>query len=133
MSSLILIKGLSYHRGYLRFSRVVRTHNPRRLGLEVRSGHPPPVPAEPLLCSRLSAKEELTLLETGRDGYRREGSVVGMRGIGTCPPHRPMMVAAVERRVCVARCLRCGCSGPAREDGVDAKQAFEEAFEEEAC
>jgi len=42
----------------------------------------------------------------------------------------PMMVAAVERRVYVARCLRCGRSGPAHEDGVDAKQAFEDTFEE---
>ncbi len=41
-----------------------------------------------------------------------------------------MMVAAVERRAYVARCMRCGLSGPAREDGVDAKQAFEAAFEE---
>jgi hypothetical protein len=41
-----------------------------------------------------------------------------------------MMVAAVERRGYVARCLRCGLSGPAREEGVDAKQAFDEAFEE---
>jgi hypothetical protein len=41
-----------------------------------------------------------------------------------------MMVAAVERRAYVARCLRCGLSGPAREEGVDAKQAFVEAFEE---
>ncbi len=46
------------------------------------------------------------------------------------PPHGPMMVAAVERRAYVARCLRCGLSGPTREDGVDAKRAFDEAFEE---
>ena len=39
----------------------------------------------------------------------------------------PMMVAAVERRVYVAR---CGRSGPAHEDGVNAKQAFEDTFEE---
>src|ERR671916_2716691 len=90
------------------------------LALEIRPGHPPPVPAEPLLCSRLPAKEELTILDTERDGYRREGSVVGTRSIGPCPPHGPMMVAAVGRRVYVARCLRCGLSGPAREEGVDA-------------
>ena len=41
-----------------------------------------------------------------------------------------MMVAAVGRRAYVARCLRCGLSGPAREEGVDAKQAFDEALEE---
>jgi hypothetical protein len=39
------------------------------------------------------------------------------------------MVAAVERRAYVAGCLRCRRSCPAREDGVDAKQAFEEDFE----
>jgi len=42
-----------------------------------------------------------------------------------------MMVSAVERRAYVARCLRCGLSGPIGEDGVDAKRAFDEAFEEE--
>lgn len=41
-----------------------------------------------------------------------------------------MMVAAVERRAYVARCLRCGLNGPMGEDGVDAKRAFDEAFEE---
>ena len=67
------------------------------------------------------------ILNTGRDGVRREGSVVGKRSIGPCPPHGPMMVAAVERNAYVARCLRCGLSGPARGDGVDAKRAFEDA------
>jgi len=32
-----------------------------------------------------------------------------------------MMVAAVERRVYVAQCMRCGLSGPTREEGGDAK------------
>ncbi len=74
--------------------------------------------------------EELTILDIGRDVYRGEDPVVGKRRIGPCPPHGPMMVAAVERRAYVARCLRCGLSGPTREDGVDAKRAFDEAFEE---
>jgi hypothetical protein len=43
------------------------------LALEIRPGHFPPVPAELLLCSRLPAKEELTILGTERDSYRREG------------------------------------------------------------
>jgi hypothetical protein len=68
-------------------------------------------------------------LDIGRDGYRHQGSVAGTRSIGPCPPHGPMMVSAVERRVYVARCMRCGLSGPTREEGVDAKQAFDEAFE----
>lgn len=41
-----------------------------------------------------------------------------------------MMEAAVERRAYVARCLRCGLSGPTGEDETDAKRAFEKAFEE---
>jgi hypothetical protein len=93
----------------------------------VRSGHTPPVPAGPLLCSGLSAKEELIISDTGRDGYRREGSVVGKRRIGPCPPHGPMMVAAVGRNAYVARCPRCGLSGPQRGDGVDAKRALRDA------
>ncbi len=55
---------------------------------------------------------------------------MGMRRIGPCPPHGPIMVSAVERRAYVARCLRCGLSGPLGEDGVEAKRAFDEAFEE---
>ena len=31
------------------------------------------------------------------------------------------MVVAVERRAYIARCLRCGLSGPTGEDGTDAK------------
>jgi hypothetical protein len=65
-------------------------------------------------------------LDNGRDGYRREGSAVGTRSIGPCPPHGTMMVAAIERRSYVARCLRCGLSGPTRGDGVDAKRALED-------
>ena len=33
-----------------------------------------------------------------------------------------MMEAVVERRAYVARCLRCGLSGPTGEDGTDAKR-----------
>ena len=63
-------------------------------------------------------------------GHRPEGPVVGKRRIGPCPPHGPMMVAAEERKAYVARCLRCGLSGPTREDGADAKRAFDKTFEE---
>ncbi len=40
-----------------------------------------------------------------------------------------MMVTAVGRKAYVARCMRCGLSGPTREEGIDAKQAFDKAFE----
>ncbi len=66
-------------------------------------------------------------LDNGWDDYRREGSVVGKRSIGPCPPHGPMMFSAVGRKAYVARCLRCGLSGPSRDDGVDAKRALEDA------
>jgi hypothetical protein len=112
------------------FGRAGRTPNLRRLGPRFGQGIPPPVPSESLRRSGFCAKEELTTLDTGRDGYRREGWVVGTRSIAPCPPHGPMMFSAVERRAYVARCLRCGLRGPTGEDGVDAKRAFEEAFEE---
>lgn len=62
----------------------------------------------------------------GWSGYERERPTGRCR---PCPPHGPMMVSAVEWESYVARCMRCGLSGPAREDGVAAKQAFDEAFE----
>ncbi len=74
--------------------------------------------------------KEVMTLDKGREGHRREGSVVGKRSIGPCPPHGPMIVARAERGVCVARCLKCGLSGPARGDGVDAKRALEDASRE---
>ena len=67
------------------------------------------------------------ILDTGWDDYRREGSVVGKRSIGPCPPHGPIMFSAVERKAYVARCLRCGLSGPARSDGVEAQRALGDA------
>jgi hypothetical protein len=45
-----------------------------------------------------------------------------------CPPHGPIMVGADEDGVYVASCLACGVSGPKREDGWEAKMAFEEDF-----
>jgi hypothetical protein len=40
------------------------------------------------------------------------------------------MVAIPKRRAYVARCASSRLSGLAREDGVDVKQVFHEAFEE---
>ncbi len=52
----------------------------------------------------------------------------------SCPPHGPILVAASEGGSCaeggsyVASCLACGLSGPEREDGWEAKLAFDEAL-----
>ena len=50
-----------------------------------------------------------------------------------CPPHGPILVQAVkkgpyEEGPYVASCLACGLAGPEREDGWEAKLAFDEAF-----
>ena len=45
----------------------------------------------------------------------------------SCPPHGPLMVEAVEEGTYVTRCMRCGLWGPEREDGLQAKEAFDEA------
>jgi hypothetical protein len=45
-----------------------------------------------------------------------------------CPPHGPILIKAVEKSAYSASCLACGLEGPKREDGWDAKLAFDEAF-----
>ncbi len=45
-----------------------------------------------------------------------------------CPPHGPIQVQAVDEGTYVASCLVCGLAGPQREDGWEAKLAFDEAF-----
>ena len=47
-----------------------------------------------------------------------------------CPPHTPLLIEASEEGYYVARCLACGLSGPEREDGWEAKVAFDEAIEQ---
>lgn len=51
-----------------------------------------------------------------------------------CPPHGPIMVRAVDEgpyaasEAYRASCLACGLEGPEREDGWEAKLAFDDAF-----
>ena len=58
-----------------------------------------------------------------RRASRRRGGGGGRRG---CPPHGPIMVAASEEGRYSASCLACGVRGPEREDGREAKLAFDE-------
>ena len=51
----------------------------------------------------------------------------GAAGRGSCPPHGPIMVAATGEGRYAASCLACGSAGPEREDGWEAKLAFDEA------
>jgi hypothetical protein len=48
-----------------------------------------------------------------------------------CPPHSPILVAAIDEasHTYVARCMTCGLAGPEREDGLEAKLAFDESLE----
>ena len=57
---------------------------------------------------------------------RRAGSHRGGAGRGSCPPHGPIVVDALEEGYYVAACLACGAAGPEREDGWEAKLAFDE-------
>ena len=53
----------------------------------------------------------------------------GGAGRRRCPPHGPIMVAASEQGHYGASCLACGLGGPEREDGWEAKLAFDEALQ----
>jgi hypothetical protein len=48
-----------------------------------------------------------------------------------CPPHSPILVGAIDgaSRAYVARCLACEATGPVRENGLEAKLAFDESLE----
>ena len=48
---------------------------------------------------------------------------------GGCPPHGPLVVSASEDGYYSASCLKCGARGPEREDGWEAKVAFDEALQ----
>jgi hypothetical protein len=48
---------------------------------------------------------------------------------GSCPPHGPIMVASSGEGHFVASCLACGFRGPERDDGWEAKLAFDEAVQ----
>ena len=45
-----------------------------------------------------------------------------------CSPHGPILIQAIEGTTYAASCLACGLAGPEREDGWEAKLAFDEAF-----
>jgi hypothetical protein len=54
---------------------------------------------------------------------------VAQRSRKGCPPHGPHLIDAVEDGLSyVARCLKCGLVGPEREDGLEAKLAFDERW-----
>jgi hypothetical protein len=50
-------------------------------------------------------------------------------GRASCPPHGPIMVGASKGSQYVASCLECGQTGPEREDGWEAKLAFDTAYQ----
>jgi hypothetical protein len=45
-----------------------------------------------------------------------------------CPAHGPILVQVTDLEVYTASCLACGLEGPGRQDGWEAKLAFDEAF-----
>jgi hypothetical protein len=45
-----------------------------------------------------------------------------------CPPHGPILIEAIEATTYAATCLMCGLAGPEREDGWEAKLAFDASF-----
>ena len=46
----------------------------------------------------------------------------------SCPPHGPHLVEVIEGGRYVARCLACGLAGSVREDGLQAKLAFDQGW-----
>ena len=57
--------------------------------------------------------------------HNRQGAARGRRRKG-CPLHGPHVVDAVKEGSYVARCLACGVAGPERQDGLEAKLAFDQ-------
>jgi len=47
----------------------------------------------------------------------------------SCPPHGPHLVDGAKDGAYRVRCLGCGLVGPVREDSMEAKMAFDEAWE----
>jgi hypothetical protein len=45
-----------------------------------------------------------------------------------CAPHGPILIQATDQRTFTASCLACGLKGPERQDGWEAKLAFDESF-----
>ena len=65
-------------------------------------------------------------MEISHQRLRKKPEVV--RRKKPCPPHGPILVEAVDEGAHVASCLACGSAGPKREDGWEAKLAFDQAF-----
>ena len=61
-------------------------------------------------------------------GHRMEHRGRAM-GHASCPSHGPLVVAASEEGHYAASCLACGLRGPERDDGWEAKLAFDEALQ----
>ncbi len=71
--------------------------------------------------------EDVTTHKTTSD--RRASKRRGGAGRRSCPPHGPIMVAASGEGLYAASCMACGVGGPEREDGWEAKLAFDEALQ----
>jgi hypothetical protein len=49
-------------------------------------------------------------------------------GHGSCSVHGPLLIYPLEEDAYATVCLSCGVIGPEREDGWEAKLAFDESF-----
>ena len=58
--------------------------------------------------------------------FDQNGATDGRRK--SCPPHGPHLVESIEGGRYVAWCLACGLAGPVREDGLEAKLAFDQGW-----
>ena len=59
--------------------------------------------------------------------HNSQGAARGRRRKG-CPQHGPHVVEALKEGSNVARCLACGVAGPERQDGLEAKLAFDQRW-----
>ena len=71
--------------------------------------------------------EDVTTHKVPPDRRARERR--GGAGRRSCPPHGPIMVAASEEGLYAASCMACGARGAERDDGWEAKLAFDEALQ----
>jgi hypothetical protein len=60
--------------------------------------------------------------------YTHNGTVG--RGRNICPPHGPHLVHLLKEGSYVVQCLGCGLEGAERKNSLEAKRAFDEAFDE---
>jgi hypothetical protein len=59
--------------------------------------------------------------------HNRQGAARGRRRKG-CPVHGLHVVVAVKEGSYVAQCLACGLAGPERQEGLEAKLAFDQRW-----